>query len=108
MHFFGSERGLLATPTHAAPTRSRREFDPWDAALPDQTSTQFFEITSGPGGAPCPGAKRPFAPRLQGGRRRSTAPALHGPFSLHITAPDGDQNLDGDHASTLRPASPRP
>ena len=56
-HFFGSERGLLATPTQCGTYAVNTEFVPWATELPNQTSTQFFSITSGPNGQPCPGAK---------------------------------------------------
>jgi hypothetical protein len=94
MHFFGSERGLLATPTRCGTYPVETNFTPWDAALPDQQSTQFFEIASGPGGAPCPGAKRPFTPRFRAVAQVNGA-GLHSPFSLLISRPDGNQNLDG-------------
>ena len=80
MHFFGAERGLLATPTHCGTYPVDSEFDPWDTALPNQTSTQFFTIDSGPGGRPArPTA--PFAPALSAGvdrqhRRRPTPRSL--------------------------------
>ena len=62
MHFFGSERGLLATPTQCGTYPVISTFVPWDSALPDQTSTQFFTLSSGPDGTPCPGAERPLRP----------------------------------------------
>jgi len=51
-------------------------------SLPNQTSTQFFKITSGPGGSACPGANSPFNPgfRAAGG---TTAPALTAALDLH-------------------------
>ena len=94
MHFFGSERGLLATPTRCGTYPVETNFTPWDASLPDQQSTQFFEITSGPGGAPCPGGQRPFAPRLRTVGQVNGA-GLHSPFSVLVSRADGDQNLDG-------------
>jgi hypothetical protein len=93
MHFFGSERGLLATPTKCGTYPVRSEFVPWDSELPNQTSTQFFKIESGPGGAPCPGTSRPFAPTLHAAGASNGAGA-HAPFSLTVNRPDGDQNLN--------------
>ena len=46
---------------------------------PNQTSTQFFTITSGPSGQPCPGDAAPFAPGFRAGRRAPTAPAPTAP-----------------------------
>jgi hypothetical protein len=93
MHFFGSERGLLATPTRCGTYPVETNFTPWDTSLPDQQSVQLFEITSGPGGAPCPGRVRPFSPNLRAVSQGNAA-GLHSSFSVLIKRPDGDQNLD--------------
>ncbi len=93
MHFFGSERGLLATPTRCGKYAVETKFTPWDNVLPDQVSTQFFEITSGPGGSPCPGPQRPFSPGFRAVGRVNGA-GLHGPLSVLVSRPDGDQNLE--------------
>ena len=69
-------------------------FRPWDSALPDQSSRQFFSLTSGPGGRPCPGGSRPFDPIFQAGVSDKTA-AIHSSFAMHLTREDGDQNLTG-------------
>ncbi len=92
MHFFGSERGLLATPTQCGTYAVNSTFEPWATGLPSQSSTQFFTIDSGPGGSPCPGAQRPFNPGLRavGG---SNGAGSHSPFSIYITRADGDQTL---------------
>ena len=81
MHFFGSERGLLATPTRCGKYAVETDFTPWDNVLPDQDSTQFFEITSGPGGSPCPGPQRPFSPGFSAVGQVNGA-GLHGPLSV--------------------------
>ena len=94
MHFFGSERGLLATPTqcgtypvetdvHAHGTSSSRV----------QNSTQFFTVDSGPERRPCPGTPRPFEPEPQGRRGRQHGAARTRPFALGCTRNDGEQNL---------------
>ena len=102
LHFFGSERGLLATPTKCGTYPVQSTFTPWDSFLPKQTSTQYFELKSGPitletgpGGAACPGSTRPFQPGLSCGSWVSNTTAAHTPFSLELTRPDGDQNLSG-------------
>ena len=79
IHFFGSERGLLATPTQCGKYAVESTFTPWDSVLPKQTSTQFFTLTSGPGGSSCPGASRPFNPSLQASSVNGTA-AAHTPL----------------------------
>ena len=70
MHFFGSERGLLATPTQCGTYPVTSTFTPWDSSLATQTSTQFFTLDSGPNGSPLPDGPRPFNPGFAGGLRR--------------------------------------
>ncbi|MGA8745189.1 MAG: hypothetical protein WB507_04930 [Solirubrobacterales bacterium] len=103
MHFFGSERGLLATPTRCGTFAVTSKFEPWDAFLPVQTSVQYFALESSPpeAGAPgeaeaCPTAtsSRPFHPTFQAASLNS-APGAHTPIFLNLTRPDGDQNLSG-------------
>jgi hypothetical protein len=93
-HIFGSERGPLATPTDCGTYEVKSVFTPWDAALPDQTSNQFFTIDTGPDGSPCPGPLHRFSPGFQAGATDNTAGA-HAPFSLEIDRADGEQNLTG-------------
>ena len=99
MHLFGAERGLLATPAQCSTYPVVSTFTPWDEALPDQTSTQFFTIDSGPGGSPCPDPTRPFSPGFAANSWGNTAGA-HSPFSIDLTRNDGDQNLAGLTVST--------
>jgi hypothetical protein len=99
MHFFGSERGLLATPTQCGTYPVVSEFEPWDNVLPSQSSTSFFEVSSGPGGSPCPNGARPFSPSLQAGTANPTA-GRHTPFRLELVRKDGEQNLSSFQVST--------
>lgn len=92
LHFFGSERGLLATPDQCGTYAVNTEFEPWATGLPNQTSTQFFKITAGPGGSPCPGSQRPFDPGFRASGASNGAGA-HAPFSIYITREDGNQTL---------------
>jgi hypothetical protein len=94
LHIFGSERGLMATPTKCGTYSVRSEFIPWDNVLPKQESTSSFTIDSGPEGAPCPGATRPFSPSFEAGSTNPTAGRFT-PFSLRVQRPDGDQELAG-------------
>jgi hypothetical protein len=94
MHLFGSDRGLLATPTECGTYPVTSTFTPWDETIGTQTSKQFFSLDSGPGGAPCPGAQRPFNPGFQAASAGNTAGA-HSPFVVEVTRNDGDQNLSG-------------
>ncbi len=99
LHIFGSERGPLATPTQCGTYPVESVFTPWDSALSDQTSRQFFTISEGPGGKPCPNGSRPFTPAFQSASQSSTAGA-HTAFSLNLTRDDGDQNIAGLTVST--------
>lgn len=94
MHFFGSERGALSTPTKCGEYPVTSTFVPWSERTATQTSTQYFTLTSGPGGTPCPGTTRPFAPRFEAASSGNTAGAFS-PFALDLVRDDGDQNLAG-------------
>lgn len=91
-HFFGSERGLLATPDQCGTYSVTSSFVPWDESLSEQTSSQNFTLDSGPNGTPCPPAVRPFSPSFIAGVTDATA-GVHTPFALELSRPDGDQNL---------------
>jgi hypothetical protein len=92
MHFFGSERGLLATPTQCGEYPVESEFVPWDSALPPQRSKSSFDVNSGPNGQPCPNGPRPFSPRFKGGASNTTA-ATHSPLTLEFDREDGEQDI---------------
>ena len=94
MHFFGAERGLLATPEHCGTYAVDSEFVPWDSALANQVSTSQFTIDSGPGGSPCPAADRPFDPTVKAGMANNTA-GSHSIFGLKVAREDGEQDLAG-------------
>lgn len=99
LHFFGSERGLFATPTQCGTFAVNSMFTPWASELSDQTSTQFFDVSSGPEGKQCPNGHRPFAPDFGAGVEDNTA-GISSPFSLEIRRADGDQYLSALHVST--------
>ncbi len=99
MHFFGAERGLLATPTQCGTYAVQSTFTPWDEVLSSQSSTQFFTLDTGPDGAPCPPSVRPFTPSFSGTAAGNTAGA-HSPFTVDISRNDGDQDLSGVTVTT--------
>jgi hypothetical protein len=101
VHLFASDRGLMATPTHCTIYEVEADFFPWNAVLPDQRSEQHFPISSGPGGAPCPGEVRPFHPRLVAGTSNPVAGGFSD-FTLRLDRDDGDQFL-GDLNFTMPP-----
>jgi hypothetical protein len=95
LHLFGSERGIFATPEKCGgsfPVEST--FVPWASEISNQTSTQFFELNSGPNGEQCPGSTRPFSPALEGGSADNTAGA-HSSLGVELARQDGEQNLAG-------------
>jgi hypothetical protein len=96
LEFFGGERAPLATPSRCGPYTTAASFTPWsgNAAVPVSST---FDITSGPNGAPCPGAVLPFSPSLTGGALNINAGAFS-PFTLTMTRSDGEQNMQSVEA----------
>jgi hypothetical protein len=96
LHIFGSERGLLATPTHCGTFTVDSEFVPWNTALLTRHATSAITIDSGPNGSPCvyPGQARPFAPVQEAGVANNTA-GSHATLNVMVKRADGDQNLTG-------------
>jgi hypothetical protein len=99
MHIFGSERGPMDTPTRCGTYEVTSEWTPWDSALSNQVSRQFFTIDEGPDGTPCPGSIRPFHPGFSAAATASTAGA-HTSFAVNFTRDDGDQNLTALRVTT--------
>ena len=99
VHIFGAERGLLATPEQCGTYPVNTRFTPWATDVPQQTSTQFFIIDSGPGGTPCPPAQRPFEPTLRAGVTNNTG-GSHTKFVFDAGRPDGHQSVDRATIST--------
>lgn len=99
LHIFGSERGVLATPTQCGTYAVETTFTPWAAGLSEQQATQFFTLDSAPGGAPCPSNPRPHKPMFAASSTGNTAGA-HSPFALEVRRGDGEQNLAGLNVKT--------
>ena len=72
---------------------------PLGRALPDQSSTQFFDDQLRSRRHPLPGRHPSLHPQLRSGRRDNTAGA-HSPFSLDLTRHDGDQYLSALNVKT--------
>ena len=101
MHFFGSERGALATPTKCGKYAVQSTFVPWDSRLEPQTSSQFFTLDSGPGGAPCPQGARKFEPTFKAASTGNTAGARSPirPRSSRERRRSEPDRADGDRAA---------
>jgi hypothetical protein len=90
-HFFGGERAPLATPARCGAYSTTTSIEPWSGNAPS-TPSSTFDVTSGPGGSPCPGAMLPFAPTLTGGTSNINAGSFS-PFVMTFGREDGEQNL---------------
>jgi hypothetical protein len=99
LNFFGGARAPLATPETCGTYTTNSQFTPWSTPdVPDATSSDSFQITSGPNGGPCPDLTDPskFTPGFQAGTVSPQA-GSYSPFALKITRPDGQQNLKQIH-----------
>jgi hypothetical protein len=95
-HFFGGPTASLRSPATCGAYTLTSELTPWSAPESGSSATPSspFEITEGPGGAPCahsPG-EEPNAPSFQAGVQTPTA-AAYSPLIVHLDRQDGSQNL---------------
>jgi hypothetical protein len=91
IHFFGGERAPLSTPDHCGTYTTQAVYTPWDGG-PQVDSSSSFEVTSGPGGGPCPGSTLPFKPELHAGASNVNAGGLT-PLSTTVSRGDGQQQI---------------
>jgi len=89
----GGPRAALTTPDTCGPHTTTATFTPWSGTA-DVTDQSSFNLTTAPGGGPCPKtlAERPFNPTYGAGPKGSKAGAFS-PFELHLTRPDGAQEF---------------
>ncbi len=101
LHFEGGNRATLVSPPSCGTYQTTAKLTPWSAADPDNptlaetvTSTDSFDVTTGPGGGPCPDYTDPgrFTPTFDAGTVSPIA-GTNSPFVLKITRPDGQQSL---------------
>jgi hypothetical protein len=92
IHLFGGERAPLATPSHCGTYTTDATFTPWSGTPPVKSSSSF-QITSGPGGGPCPPGALPFNPSLAAGSPNVSAGSFS-PLITTISREDGNQNLN--------------
>ena len=91
LHLFGAQRSSLSTPPGCGAYTAEATFAPWSGQAP-ATPSSTFEVTSGPGGGPCPPSPLPFAPALTAGTSTAQAGAFSS-FAIQIARPDGQQQL---------------
>jgi hypothetical protein len=91
LHFFGGSRAPLGTPSLCGGYTTTASIEPWSGNDAVDPSSEF-NITSGPGGAPC-SDPLPFAPSLTTGSLNLQAGAFT-PFTMTMSREDGNQNLD--------------
>jgi hypothetical protein len=90
VNFDGGTRSPLVNPHTCGTYTTTVELTPWSGSAP-VTASDSFEISSGPGGGPCP-ALAQFAPAFDVGTVNNQAGAFS-PMSLTMRRADGDQQL---------------
>jgi hypothetical protein len=95
LDFDGGATATLSSPPTCGPNTTSTELTPW-SANPAATPSDSFALSSAPGGGKCAKgmAERPFAPAFAAAPKGTKAGAFS-PFSLHISRPDGQQELKG-------------
>ena len=93
LHLREGGRSPLITPAHCGTYTTKALLTPWAAPAKPLPTFSEFQITRGPGGAPCPpkGAP-PFVPGFSAGTQSNDAKS-YSPFAMRITRRDGDQDL---------------
>jgi hypothetical protein len=95
IQFFGGSRAPLATPARCTSYTTNAVFEPWSngGEINEQRhSASHFNITTGPGASPCPGATLPFAPTLSSQTSNINAGSFT-PLVTTISRVDGQQAL---------------
>jgi hypothetical protein len=94
LSFSGGAQAALATPTTCGTYTTNADFTPWSSPfVADVFPTSSFQITSGPGGGPCPSNPMPFSPSLTAGSTTDQAGAFTN-FSLLLQRGDGQQRIE--------------
>jgi hypothetical protein len=89
-------QGVLTSPPTCGPNPSTHALTAWSGS-PDQGAQEAgFTLTNAPGGGACAKslAERLFSPGFEA-KPTTTAAKTYAPFSLHITRPDGQQEIKG-------------
>jgi hypothetical protein len=91
VHFFDGERAPLSTPPRCGIYNTNAMFTPWSGGEPVDSSSGF-QITSGPGGSPCPAGALPFSPSFASGTLDNNAGAFSA-LTTTLSREDGQQNI---------------
>jgi hypothetical protein len=93
IHFFGSDRAPLSTPSLCGTYKTETSIVPW-SGTPTVHPSSSFGITTGPDGSGAAGCTGPrqFTPGFQAGALNLQAGAFT-PFTLTMSRPDQDQTL---------------
>ncbi|HKF83155.1 MAG TPA: hypothetical protein VKB23_09365 [Solirubrobacterales bacterium] len=85
-------RAPLATPGRCGTYVAEAEQTPWANPSQPVTSTASFEVSSGPGGGPCPAGDAAFRPGFAAGTSSNLAGSFS-PLSLRFSRNDGEREL---------------
>jgi hypothetical protein len=92
LHFNSGNRAPLLNPPACGSYGIESTLYPWSAPTQAHTITSTFQVTSGPGGGPCPSGE--LAPKLNAGVVNPVAGATS-PFVVQLTREDGSQRFAG-------------
>jgi hypothetical protein len=93
LHFREGARAPLVTPPACGSYTALSNFSPWAAPGSVLTTSNAFDITSGPDHGPCPtGGLPPFRPGLLAGTVNNAA-GTYSPFDVRITRNDAEQEI---------------
>jgi hypothetical protein len=96
VHLNGGARGAVTSPDTCGPHSTKAQLVPWSNNPPvkEPEKPSSFTLTEAAGGGPCPKTlgERPFSPTYKAGPNSSKA-GKYSPFELHITRPNGAQEI---------------
>jgi hypothetical protein len=95
VHFDGA-KGVLTSPPTCGPNVTTGRMTPWSGTADAAVADKGFVLTTAPSGGPCAKtmASRPFAPGFEA-KPGSAKAAKFTNFQVHISRPDGQQELKG-------------
>lgn len=93
---FDAAKGVLTSPPVCGPSPTTHAMTAWSGSPDKGPQEKGFTLTSAPGGGSCAKtmAERPFAPGFSA-QPASYAALDYTPFSVHLTRPQGQQELKG-------------